>query len=352
LKDSFLNSFEDESRTTKKFKFHKQEICGCAINPLNKNLIATGGNDNLLVVTDIRFEKSLMKLNAHKAAVRGLAWNTRKANFLYTGGGSNDRRLKMWNVNTKSLEKSVYTGSQICEVLYFPDINEVITAHGFSSNNIGVWTPTGLEKIAELSGHSKRVLHCVKTHNSNQILSGSSDQSLRFWDLIPKYDSRYSKECECQNKIIKCFGQCDCFETVKPFSSNDILYNNEVQFGEEGIYQDYMESGSNLHDFYFRKKWNRKCKQSQENQKNDLLNKIPNLYNLSPIEDNKENLSVEESISDIELEIEYTSTPKKKIENEFWTNTSDNQEILNLCSNPNGFGSNFKMGISEFNNYF
>ena len=266
---------------------------------MNKNIIATGGNDNLLVITDIRFDKPIMNITAHKAAIRGLAWNTKKANFLYTGGGSNDRKLKLWNINTKTLENTVYTGSQICEVLYFPEINEVVTAHGFSSNNISIWTPTSLQKIAELSGHSKRVLHCVKTHNSNQILSGSSDQSLRFWDLVPKYKSEYSNECQCQNRIVELLGQCDCFEKVRDFKTVNILYNDQIQFGQEGVYQECMESGTNLHDFYLRKKWNRRCKGNTHNK--DLLSNIPNLYDMIPSEEEeKENISQVESVSDID----------------------------------------------------
>jgi hypothetical protein len=314
---------------------------------LNKNLIATGGNDNLLVVTDIRFDKPIMNLPAHKAAIRGLAWNTKKANFLYTGGGSNDRKLKLWNVNTKSLEKSVYTGSQICEVLYFPEINEVVTAHGFSSNNIGVWTPTGLQKIAELSGHSKRVLHCVKTHNSNQILSGSSDQSLRFWDLVPKYKSKYSEECECKDRIVELFGQCECFEKIKEFKPINILYNNEVEFGKEGMYQEYIKPGTNLHDLYLRKKWNRKCN-VKKRRKSDLLSEIPGLYEMS-LGEEKENISEVESVSDVELEIDYTNGKKEEMIEEVFD--LDNKNILNLCSDSYGEGSNFGMNFNEFN-YF
>ena len=321
---------------TRRFKFHLQEICGCAINPLNRNIIATGGNDNLLVITDIRLDRPVLNLTAHKAAIRGLAWDTRRANFLYTGGGSNDRKLKMWNINSKTLERSVYTGSQICEVLYFDDIDEVITAHGFSSNNICVWTGNGLEKIAELSGHSKRVVHCVKTHNANQILSGSSDQSLRFWDLVPRFGSRFSKDCECQQPAASLLGHCECYERVRNLGPSEILYNEDVAFGEKGVYKDQFEFDANLHPFYARKKWNRKCRNGiPEKSRSRLISWVPDFSKNVEMRQEGKVAHEEQYESEIELEIQNSVNCDSVVETLDVARSEesrDNENILRLCS--------------------
>lgn len=305
-----------------------------------------------MVVTDIRYEQPILNTQAHKAAIRGLAWNTLKANFLYTGGGSNDRCLKLWNLNSKIVEHTVYTGSQICEVIFFPDLNEVITAHGFSSNNIGVWSGNQLEKIAELSGHSKRVLHCVKTNNSNQILSGSSDQSLRFWDLVPKYDDKYGNECVCEDHVISLFGQCDCYEKIKNVKPLDILYNPNVKFGKKGVYSGFSDFEQNPHPFYIRKKWNRRCK------KNTNLNvnfdqKISDFFPLQL--DQKENIKeVELSESEVELEIrdDLVVSTKESVKDDMSVYSFDNGRILDHCSKDFGEIQLFGKYLDESNNYF
>lgn len=40
-----------------------------------------------------------------KGAIRGIGWSKFQHNIFYTGGGKNDKMLKMWNFNKKSLLK-------------------------------------------------------------------------------------------------------------------------------------------------------------------------------------------------------------------------------------------------------
>lgn len=74
-------------------KSHFGEICGIEWNR-NGYVFATGGNDNIVNIWDIRkFKKPTLTIEEHKAAVRALKWCPWKDNLLATGGGSGDMRL-------------------------------------------------------------------------------------------------------------------------------------------------------------------------------------------------------------------------------------------------------------------
>lgn len=62
-------------------------------------MVASGGNDNIVSVWDLRGGKNLHKFNEHTAAVKALAWNPHQSNILSTGGGSTDKTIRVWSLN-------------------------------------------------------------------------------------------------------------------------------------------------------------------------------------------------------------------------------------------------------------
>lgn len=64
-------------------------------------------------------------------------------------------------------------------------MNEFVSTHGFSLNQIIVWKLPSLTKIATLTGHTFRVLYLSLSSDSQNIVTGAGDQSLRFWNVFP-----------------------------------------------------------------------------------------------------------------------------------------------------------------------
>ena len=62
--------------------------------------LASGGNDNLLMVWDAANDRPTHRITAHQAAVKALAWCPFQANLLATGGGTADRTIKFHNTHT------------------------------------------------------------------------------------------------------------------------------------------------------------------------------------------------------------------------------------------------------------
>lgn len=163
------------------FDVHQQEVCGLKWSP-DGQYFASGGNDNLLFVFSPKTDIPLMK-KTHKAAVRAISWSERQYGILATGSGTADRCIRVWNLNERKLNDIRDTGSQICNIVFSKNEDEIITSQGFSHNDICIWKTKGLKKTHSLLGHTHRVLHLAISPCGNFIVSGAGDETLRFWNL-------------------------------------------------------------------------------------------------------------------------------------------------------------------------
>ena len=86
--------------------------------------------------------------------------------------------------------KTIETGSQVCNMTYCNNTNELVSTHGFSLNAVNVWSGESMRKVASLQGHTYRVLYLSKSPNEDTIVTGSGDQTLRFWRIYTPCKSR------------------------------------------------------------------------------------------------------------------------------------------------------------------
>lgn len=85
------------------------------------------------------------------------------------------------------------TGSQVCNLLFAKNKNEVVSTHGFTDNQINLWSYPQMTKMATLTGHTYRVLYLAMSPDGRSIVTGAGDETLRFWDLHPELDTKHSK---------------------------------------------------------------------------------------------------------------------------------------------------------------
>lgn len=167
------------------FLGHEQEVCGLKWSP-DGTLLASGGNDNMLNVWDGSKMLDTPKycFNQHQAAVKAIAWCPWQSGLLASGGGTADRTLKFWNCSTGQLVNSIDTNSQVCAIQWNKHDKELVTSHGFSKNQLCVWKYPSMAKVAELTGHTSRVLHLALSPDGQTICSGAGDETLRFWKVF------------------------------------------------------------------------------------------------------------------------------------------------------------------------
>ena len=198
-KDKAIKNFDIRNKHPEisEIKKHSQEICSLKYS-FEGDLLASGGNDNMAYIWDIRNlnnniyyfainENSKLKPyainNFHQAAVKAMSWCPWKRHVLATGGGTKDRSIKIYSCDINKLLKNIDTGSQVCALLWNQKEKEIISSHGYNKNLIIIWNYEKNKKISELKGHMNRVLYLALSPDERYICSGSGDETLRFWKI-------------------------------------------------------------------------------------------------------------------------------------------------------------------------
>lgn len=168
---------------TRKLVGHKQEVCGLRWN-CEDGQLASGGNDNKLIVWDKLSETPLWKFSDHNAAVKAIAWSPHQRGLLASGGGTADRRIIFHDTVRGSILSEVDTGSQVCNISWSKNSNEIVSTHGYSQNQIVVWKYPSMTQVASLTGHTYRVLYLAMSPDGRTIVTGAGDETLRFWSVF------------------------------------------------------------------------------------------------------------------------------------------------------------------------
>ncbi|XP_020694407.2 protein FIZZY-RELATED 2 isoform X2 [Dendrobium catenatum] len=173
---------------------HKSEVCGLKWSYDNRQL-ASGGNDNRLFVWNQHSNQPVLKYCEHKAAVKAIAWSPHVHGLLASGGGTADRCIRFWNTTANSNLNCIDTGSQVCNLVWSKNVNEIVSTHGYSQNQIIIWRYPTMSKVATLTGHTFRVLYLAISPDGQTIVTGAGDETLRFWNVFPspKYQNTESQ---------------------------------------------------------------------------------------------------------------------------------------------------------------
>lgn len=199
-KDKKIKLFDIRTKKTILLQnnYHYGEICGIHWNQDGYQL-ASGGNDNLINIWDLRkLKKPTAIIEEHKAAVRAIKWCPWKNNLLATGGGSGDMRLLIHNTDKGKTVKEIHTSSQVCAVNWDNDARILLTSHGFSKYQMCIWDFEREDLLYEFMGHKNRILSLLKAEGSNVYVTASADETLRVWDL-----SQYIKPLIRNSSILK-----------------------------------------------------------------------------------------------------------------------------------------------------
>ncbi|KAI3424513.1 ANK_REP_REGION domain-containing protein [Psidium guajava] len=194
------NDVRDRHPIVETYRGHTLEVCGLKWSASGKQL-ASGGNDNIVHIWDRSMASSnsrtqwLHRLEEHTAAVKALAWCPFQGNLLASGGGGGDRTIRFWNTQTGTCLNSLDTGSQVCALLWNKNERELLSSHGFARNQLTLWKYPSMVKIAELTGHTSRVLFMAQSPDGCTVASAAGDETLRFWNVfgVPEVARRAPK---------------------------------------------------------------------------------------------------------------------------------------------------------------
>jgi len=86
---------------------------------------------------------------------------------------------------------------QVCNLVWSKNVNELVSTHGYSQNQIIVWRYPTMSKLATLTGHTYRVLYLAISPDGQTIVTGAGDETLRFWNVFPSPKSQSSDSLSC-----------------------------------------------------------------------------------------------------------------------------------------------------------
>jgi cell division cycle 20-like protein 1, cofactor of APC complex len=182
----YLRDVRLQSPFTDKLANHRQEVCGLKWSFEEPSFLASGGNDNNLYVFDSRNPcEPLHKFSEHTAAVKAIAWSPHQHGLLASGGGTADRCIRFYNTVSGTSLNKIDTGSQVCNLAWSQNCNEIVSTHGYSLNQIVVWRYPSMSKVATLTGHTFRVLYLAMSPDGSTVVTGAGDETLRFWQIFP-----------------------------------------------------------------------------------------------------------------------------------------------------------------------
>ncbi|OHT13314.1 WD repeat protein [Tritrichomonas foetus] len=105
---------------------HLEEICCVKFNNKNPNILATSSNDSTVKLWDIRFlEEPTIVFSEHTAAVRAVQFSPTTTNIIASGGGTSDKTIRLWNYTTGETVSVINTGSQVCNMFWNEEYNEI-----------------------------------------------------------------------------------------------------------------------------------------------------------------------------------------------------------------------------------
>eukprot|EP00922_Rhytidocystis_sp_ex-Travisia-forbesii_P046546 GHVS01069376.1.p1 GENE.GHVS01069376.1~~GHVS01069376.1.p1 ORF type:complete len:624 (+),score=91.41 GHVS01069376.1:123-1994(+) len=178
---------------------HEQEVCGLTWSG-NEQWLASGGNDNLVNVWDARRvgtdRSTLFSFGAHTAAVKALSWNPMDTRMLLTGAGTGDQNLRFVDAGLGEVLERVFTGAQVCNVLWSRDGEEIISTHGYALNQVNLWNYPEMEKVSTVSSHMYRVLYLSASPDGEHIVTGAGREGLKLWRIFGRGKRRRLQEEE------------------------------------------------------------------------------------------------------------------------------------------------------------
>ncbi|KAJ3059824.1 Fizzy- protein, partial [Podochytrium sp. JEL0797] len=170
---------------------HRGEVSALkwALPPTPDKYLASGGIDKMLV-----WDHRMLSDPVHTqySAVTAIAWSPHRSYLLASGGGRADKYVRFWDGQVGGLLNRVNLKSQVFNLAWSPEVDEIVTTHGERldedgalSENRGVVSRVSngadgktpqLHATATLTGHTAPVLHLAVSPNNQNVVTGGVDE--------------------------------------------------------------------------------------------------------------------------------------------------------------------------------
>ncbi|KAK8956103.1 Protein SPA1-RELATED 4 [Platanthera guangdongensis] len=158
----------------------KSKISNVCWNGYIKSQIASSDFEGAVQVWDVARSEVLVEMREHKKR----AWSVDYSPFdpMKLASGSDDGTVKLWNINQGGSTGTIKTMANVCSVQFPPDSASGL-AIGSADHNVYYYDLRNVRlPLLTFVGHERTVSY-VKFLDSSNIVSSSTDNSLKIWDL-------------------------------------------------------------------------------------------------------------------------------------------------------------------------
>jgi WD40 repeat protein len=153
------------------------------------NLLIVGNYSGGMHVIDLHIGKEIRLFQLHQSTIFNIEYDEQRKRIISL---SADGSYAVWRLpNFELLHHEVLTPLKVRCVAFRPDKDEMVI--GCGDGTIRVIHTETFEQLAKLEGHEKDFsVNCLTyTPNGKQLISGSRDARLNFWDLASGYELLY-----------------------------------------------------------------------------------------------------------------------------------------------------------------
>ncbi|XP_073007030.1 protein SPA1-RELATED 3 isoform X1 [Typha latifolia] len=159
---------------------NKSKLSCICWNNYMKSQIASSDFEGVVQVWDITRNQAFVEMREHERRVWSVDFSTADPTKL--ASGSHDGAVKLWNINQAGSIGTIKTKAHVCSVQFHPDSASSL-AIGSADHNIYCYDLRNFGMpCTTLVGHT-RTVSFIKYLDSSTIVSASTDNSLKQWDL-------------------------------------------------------------------------------------------------------------------------------------------------------------------------
>ena len=157
---------------------HSSYVTSVAFNH-DGTILATGSDDNSVILWDSHSGKKLKTLTAHSNWVTTVAFN-HDGTILATG--SYDESVILWDSHSGKKLKTLTAHSGYVTTVAF-NHDGTILATGSNDKSVILWDSHSGKELLKLTAHSSTVTTVAFNHDGTMLATGSEDGSSMVWDI-------------------------------------------------------------------------------------------------------------------------------------------------------------------------